>query len=323
MPRRHYEQVGEMKSKAPFNFRLKQAQLDSLWRNASTAREFTYLRTTCADQLVERLDDILKPLDRAADIGSATGEIGQALQRIGKFDAIKRFDQFATRESQVKELPSKYEGLESLTTGVVSDWNQMTPGLLEEGAYDVIMSNLSLHWVNDINDTLKQIRLALKPDGVFLGTMFGGDTLHELRASLAIAEQEREGGISAHVSPMLPNADACGVLGQAGFKLVTVDTAQIQVEFDNAFSLMRNLWWMGESNACTNRRSAVSRETMVAAAAIYQHLFGSYDGDKPSIPATFQVIFMIGWAPHESQPKPLQPGQGQVSLTKLGKGFSG
>jgi NADH dehydrogenase [ubiquinone] 1 alpha subcomplex assembly factor 5 len=164
----------------------------------------------------------------------------------------------------------------------------------------------------------------LKPDGVFLGSMFGGNTLHELRASLAIAEQEREGGVSAHVSPMLPISDACGLLSGAGLKLVTVDTMKIEIEFDHAFALMKHLWWMGESNSSTSRRTFVSRETMIAAASIYSHLFGheAEDGTRV-IPATFEVIFMIGWAPHESQKAPLLPGQGQISLTKLGKGYSG
>lgn len=178
---------------------------------------------------------------------------------------------------------------------------------------------MALHWVNDLPQALKQMSKMLKPDGMFIAAMLGGDTLHELRASLAIAEQEREGGVSAHVSPMLPVADACGIMTGAGLQMVTVDTERVIIDYDNAFACMRHLWWMGESNACTNRRPTVSRHTMLSAAAIYRQLYGNKIDE--TVPATFDFVYMIGWAPHESQKKPLLPGQGKISLTKLGKGF--
>jgi NADH dehydrogenase [ubiquinone] 1 alpha subcomplex assembly factor 5 len=314
----------KMKAKAPFKLTWKQAQYEAIWNKPSLAKEFTYLRTICADNLVERLDDVLKPIERAADLSvSGTGEIGRALLQAGRFDNIKKFDQFVLSRSQLNACPETYEGLGSCSRNVLKDWSRICPETLSEESYDLILSNLSLHWVNDINETLRQIRKALKPDGMFLGTMLGGDTLHELRASLAIAEQEREGGFSPHISPMLPLADASSLLSSAGLKLVTVDTAHIQIDFDNAFSAMRHLWWMGESNASTNRRTTVSRDTFLAAASLYQKLYGFEEGGKVLVPATFSIIFMIGWAPHETQKMPLEPGQGKVSLTKLGKGGAG
>ena len=314
-----------MKSKSPFRLAWKAAQADSIWRQPALANEFSYLKTICADNLIERLDDITKPLERAADLSiTGCGEIGRALQKAERFESISRLDQYCLSETQMKQCPNQFEGLKTCNKQILADWSNLCPGTLEENSYDLIFSNLSLHWVNDINEAFKQIRKALKPDGVFMGTMFGGDTLHELRASLAIAEQEREGGVSPHISPMLPMADACSLLGAAGLKLVTVDTAQIQIECESAFSLMRNLWWMGEGNACANKRMHVSRETMLAASALYEHLYGFLDDQgKLVVPASFSVIFMIGWAPHESQKAPLLPGEGQVSLTKLGKGGSG
>jgi NADH dehydrogenase [ubiquinone] 1 alpha subcomplex assembly factor 5 len=331
-----------MKSKSPFNMLWKHSHLDILsTKPSSSSSSYNYIKKICATSLAERMDDITKPLSKVAEIGSSSGEFANALIEQGKFmsgeeddsslssSSIEHFEQIVWRKSQLAALPDTYKGLKSYRKSAFEEWTSPSFSLAgknkadDEGSFDLIASNLSLHWVNDIGDIIKKIKTLLKPDGVFLGTMFGGDTLHELRASLAIAEQEREGGISPHISPMFPIADACSLLSNGGLKLVTVDTAQIQIEYDNAFALMRHLWWMGESNASTNRRLVISRETMLAAAAIYEHLYGIKEGNKTVIPATFNIIFMIGWAPHESQAVPLEPGQAQVSLTKLGKGYSG
>ena len=186
--------------------------------------------------------------------------------------------------------------------------------LAYESEMDLVVSNLSLHWSNDIEDVFKSTHKALKPDGVFLAALLGEDTLYELRTAMTVAEQEREGGLSPHISPMMSVADCCASLSGSGFNMVTADVGSIQVDFDNAFACMHHLSGMGESNASLLKREAVQRDTMLATAAIYQSMFGTPEG---TVPATFDVVFLIGWKPHKSQPKPLEPGQIDVNFKDL------
>ncbi|XP_054051671.1 arginine-hydroxylase NDUFAF5, mitochondrial isoform X2 [Rissa tridactyla] len=174
----------------------------------------------------------------------------------------------------------------------------------------------SLHWVNDLPRAFREIHRVLKPDGVFIGAMFGGDTLYELRCSLQLAELEREGGFSPHVSPFTAVSDLGHLLSRAGFNTLTVDTDEIQVNYPGLFEVMEDLQGMGESNCSWNRKPLLHRETMLAAAAIYQEMYGNSDG---SVPATFQIYYMIGWKFHESQARPAQRGSATVSLGDLAK----
>uniref|UniRef100_A0A8D0EIL9 NADH:ubiquinone oxidoreductase complex assembly factor 5 n=1 Tax=Strix occidentalis caurina TaxID=311401 RepID=A0A8D0EIL9_STROC len=160
------------------------------------------------------------------------------------------------------------------------------------------------------------IHQVLKPDGVFIGAMFGGDTLYELRCSLQLAELEREGGFSPHVSPFTAVSDLGHLLSRAGFNTLTVDTDEIQVNYPGLFEVMEDLQGMGESNCSWNRKPLLHRDTMLAAAAIYQEMYGNSDG---SVPATFQIYYMIGWKFHESQARPAQRGSATVSFGDLAK----
>uniref|UniRef100_A0A8C0INF2 NADH:ubiquinone oxidoreductase complex assembly factor 5 n=1 Tax=Chelonoidis abingdonii TaxID=106734 RepID=A0A8C0INF2_CHEAB len=160
------------------------------------------------------------------------------------------------------------------------------------------------------------IHQVLKPDGVFIGAMFGGETLYELRCSLQLAELEREGGFSPHVSPFTDVTDLGHLLGRAGFNTLTVDTDEIQVNYPGMFEIMEDLKGMGESNCSWNRKPILHRETMLAAAAIYQEMYGSNDG---SVPATFEIYYMIGWKFQESQARPAQRGSATVSFGDLAK----
>ncbi|XP_032299222.1 arginine-hydroxylase NDUFAF5, mitochondrial isoform X3 [Coturnix japonica] len=146
--------------------------------------------------------------------------------------------------------------------------------------------------------------------------MFGGDTLYELRCSLQLAELEREGGFSPHVSPFVAVSDLGHLLARAGFNTLTVDTDEIQVNYPGLFEVMEDLQGMGESNCSWNRKPLLHRDTMLAAAAIYREMYGNSDG---SVPATFQIFYMIGWKFHESQAKPAQRGSATVSLADLAK----
>lgn len=155
----------------------------------------------------------------------------------------------------------------------------------------------------------------LTHDGVFLGSLFSGQTLYELRCSLQLAETERLGGFSPHVSPFVEPVDVGSLLSRSGFNLLTVDNDEIIVKYPSMFKLIDDLKLMGESNAAWNRRLHLHRESLLAAAAIYQEFYGDENGH---ILATFQITNFIGWKPHESQPKPAARGSATVSFKDIG-----
>jgi len=183
--------------------------------------------------------------------------------------------------------------------------------VIPRNSQEAIVSCLSLHWVNDLPGALVQIKEALKPDGVFIGAIFGGDTLFELRTSLQLAEVEREGGVSPHVSPMADPRDMSNLMSRAGFTLLTVDVDEVRIGYPSMWELLNDLRDMGENNAIIGRRHLLHRDTLAAASAIYKELHGQEDG---AVPATFQVIYMIGWKPAPQQLKPLERGSGKRSL---------
>ena len=185
--------------------------------------------------------------------------------------------------------------------------------------FDAALSSLSMHWVNDLPRYLKQIARILKPDAPFLAAMLGGDSLFELRTSLQLADLDRRGGVSTHVSPLADVRDMGGLLTRAGFKMLTVDVDDVIIEYPDTFALMKDLQAMGESNAALTREMAgLRKEVLLANEAIYRELHA--DG-KDTIPATFRIIYIIGWTPGEGQPEPEKRGSGQVNLADvLGKG---
>jgi NADH dehydrogenase [ubiquinone] 1 alpha subcomplex assembly factor 5 len=156
----------------------------------------------------------------------------------------------------------------------------------------------------------------LKPDAPFIAAMFGGDTLYELRGSLQLADMERRGGVSPHVSPLADVKDVGSLLTRAGFKMLTVDVEDIVVEFPDTFALMQDLQAMGESNAILHREAGpLSREVLLANDAIYRSLH--MEEGAPGIPATFRLIYMIGWKEDKNQPQPLERGSGDLNLSEL------
>jgi len=197
------------------------------------------------------------------------------------------------------------------------------------GSLDLVVSSLALHWVNDLPEAFAQIRRALRPDGLFLGAMLGGETLSELRNSFVAADLERRGGVADHASPLTRVADVGDLLQSAGFALTTVDTETLTVGYADPFVLMDHLQGMGEGHAPpAERRAAPDRASLLAAAAVYASLYGrpaATDGaegeEGGGIPASFEVIYMIGWAPHASQPRPLSPGAASASLKDIAAGL--
>ena len=200
-------------------------------------------------------------------------------------------------------------GLPRTAPAVVADEEALP---FRDASLDLVVSALALHFVNDLPGALIQIRRALKPDGLFLAAMLGGDTLTELRQSFAEAEAEIEGGISPRVAPFADVREMGALLQRAGFALPVTDVERITVRYSSPFILMSELRRMGASNALAERRrTPLRRATLDRMAEIYAQRFSDRDG---KIRATFEVIWLSGWAPHESQQKPLRPGSARTRL---------
>jgi SAM-dependent methyltransferase len=246
--------------------------------------DFDFLRAEIADRLLERLGEINRNFSDAFDFGK-TQEIENLYPNL--------------KVSRSNNPPS-----ETLDT--------------EAGQFDLAISNLMLHWVNDLPGMLIQLNRSLKPDGLFVASMFGGDTLHELRHAFIHAEAEIVGGASPRVSPFADVRDIGSLLQRAGFALPVTDMDTITVNYDHPLKLMHDLRGMGETNSLIDRsRKSLRRDVLMRTCEIYVAEFASADG---RIPATFQILYMTGWHPHESQQKPLKPGSGKVSLKDaLGK----
>ncbi|MBK8158966.1 MAG: methyltransferase domain-containing protein [Rhodospirillaceae bacterium] len=183
------------------------------------------------------------------------------------------------------------------------------------GSLDLILSCLGLHWVNDLPGALVQMRDALRPDGLFLGVMLGGETLHELRQCLMEAELAESGGASPRISPMVGLRDAAGLLQRASFALPVADAESVTVTYPNVLALMRELRGMGEGNATLARsRRPLGRRVLAHASALYAQRFAAADG---RVTATFQAVFLTGWAPAANQQQPARRGSGEVSLVDI------
>jgi SAM-dependent methyltransferase len=183
---------------------------------------------------------------------------------------------------------------------------------LEEGAHDLVVHALALHWANDPVGQLVQARRALRPDGLFLAALYGGETLAELRAALAEAEIATLGGLSPRVAPMGEIRALGGLLQRAGFAMPVADSLRLEVSYPDMLALMRDLRAMGETNVMHERlRRPMRREILARAGAVYAERFGLPDG---RVRATFEVIFLTGWAPGPGQPKALRPGSAVARL---------
>lgn len=209
-----------------------------------------------------------------------------------------------------------------IVTGFPDIWANVVPGAkmiadtetlaLEREAHDLVIHGLGLHWANDTVGQIIQCRRALAPDGLFLAATFGGQTLHELRACLGQAETMITQGLSPRVAPMAELRDIGGLLQRAGLALPVADSVTTRVEYSDMWHLMRDLRAMGETNAIAARlRHPTRRAVFDAAAALYQSHFAT---GQNRIVATFEMIFLAGWAPADSQPKPLRPGSAQQRL---------
>lgn len=255
-----------------------------------------FLLERVAEDMSARLDATLRPFSRALDLGTPGPQVAQML-------AAREGERKLTRASPLPEPASP-------------DWSLavVDEEILPFGAesFDLVVSALALQYANDLPGVLVQIRRALAPDGLFLGCLMGGQTLQELRAAFAEAEAEITGGASPRVAPFADLRDMGALLQRAGFALPVTDIDTLTVRYRDMFALMKDLRAMGATNALAQRRrTPLRRDVLLRAAQIYAVRFADADG---RVRATFEIVWLSGWAPHESQQKPLQPGSAKMRL---------
>ena len=246
----------------------------------------TFLFDRVAEDMEERLQAVMRDFSNVAEIWTPRELLRKPLA--DRFRSIVRID-----VDQSETLPLQPESL------------------------DLVVSALALQFVNDLPGVLAQIRRALRPDGLLLAAMVGGDSLTELRQAFAAAEAECEGGVSPRVAPFADLRDIGALLQRAGFALPVTDVDRVVVRYANAFALMQDLRRMGAANVMIERRRTPSRRaTLLRMAEIYAERFADADG---RIRATFDIIWLSGWAPHASQQQPLKPGSAKASLAEAVK----
>jgi SAM-dependent methyltransferase len=260
-------------------------------RRAARLGPATFLIDRVAEDLSERLSPVLRRFDRVVDLGTPTDAVARALAARDSVGTVIAVDAVA------HHLPQR-------SGGKVAADEEALP--FRDASLDLVVSALALQFVNDLPGTLAQVRRALKPDGLFLAALIGGESLAELRQSFAAAEAELEGGVSPRVAPFA-DVRAMGLLLQrAGFALPVADGDRIVVRYATPFALMDDLRRMGATNALVERRRRpLKRATLVRMAEVYTQRFADADG---RIRATFEIVWLSGWAPHESQQQPLRPG---------------
>ncbi len=264
-------------------------------RAAAGYADYSFLKQAAAEDIALRLSAINRRFDRVLDLGAHDGTLARALtsdplvaSRISEIVSADLSPAFGHQVADEEALP------------------------FQDQSFDLIVSALSLHWVNDLPGALIQIRRALKPDGLFIATVLGGRTLTELRQSLLAAEEEIRGGAANRVSPMLDVIDAAGLLQRTQFAMPVADNDARTVRYAHPLKLLTDLRGMGETAAFANRTNpALTRGILMRAMDIYAQRFSDPDG---RVRATFEFVTLSGWAPGPDQPKAKRPGSASVRL---------
>ena len=250
-----------------------------------------------ADRLADRLLDVRREFPLALDIGHRCAAAVRATGRVQRLVVSDYSPRDISRDAA------------AAADAVVAD-EEFLP--FAPTCFDLVVSSLVLHWTNDLPGALTQLQRTLKPDGLFLGALFAGETLHQLREVLIDAELAAHGGASPRISPMIEVAEMSSLLQRAGFALPVVDTDSLTLTYPDAFALMADLRSLGETNALrTRQRHFTSRTLLFKAAELYQQRHAQADG---RIRATFQIAYLTGWSPDSSQQQPLRPGSAAVRL---------
>jgi SAM-dependent methyltransferase len=266
-------------------------------RVAAGARAHEFLLARVGDDLIERLAAVQRRFPVVLNLGAYHGLLGRRLRQVPGIDIVVDAEPSARLLAQC-DGPRVQSGEEALP--------------FRDRSLDLVVSGLCLHLVNDLPGALVQVRRALKPDGLFLAALLGGNTLGELRNALLAAEEELEGGASPRVAPFADVQDLGTLLQRAGFALPVVDADTVTVTYTDALALMGEVRAMGAANALrARRRVPLRRATLMRALALYQERYGLPNG---RVPATFEIITLTAWAPHESQQQPLQPGTAKMRL---------
>ena len=265
-------------------------------RRAAAIGPATFLLDRVADDLADRLAAVLRRFDLALDLGTPGEAVRAALSRLGSMGTIVKTEAVPPSAAHADKF-------------IVADEEALP---FCDGTLDLVVSALVLQFVNDLPGALAQIRRALKPDGLFLAALLGGETLTELRQSFAAAESAVEGGVSPRVAPFADLRELGALLQRAGFALPVTDIDRLTVRYASAFDLMRDLRRMGATNALTaRRRTPLRRSTLLRMAEIYAQRFADADG---RVRATFEIVWLSGWAPHPGQQRPLKPGSAKTRL---------
>ncbi|MEO1642682.1 MAG: methyltransferase domain-containing protein [Pseudomonadota bacterium] len=273
-------------------------------------RNYAFLKARESSHFIERLEDVSRHFPRALELGSHDGQLTEALLRSPQVDEVIALDPSAKMLARLPDQVSQrlHQPLEALN--------------LPPKSLDLVASVLSLHWVNDLPGLMVQIRETLKPDGLLLGCLFGGGTLTELRTALIEAESSLTGGVSPRISPLPGLQDVAGLMQRTGFALPVVDKEPVTVRYSSPLKLLDDLRGMGEQAAFARRegqeRRPLSRRLLMRLDEAYRDLYSDPDG---KVRATFEVIWLSGWAPAPTQPKPLKPGSGKHSLADAVKGM--
>jgi SAM-dependent methyltransferase len=276
---------------------IDRALLRARGRRALALGPATFLIDRVAEDLADRLATVLRSFPCGLDLGTPTGALRRALAASHKIGGIIAANALAA-------IAGEGAGL-----AIVADEEALP---LREGALDLVVSGLSLHFVNDLPGTLVQVRRALKPDGLFVAALLGGETLSELRQAFAAAEAEMEDGISPRVLPFADLRDLGALLQRAGFALPVTDVDRVTVRYASPLDLMHDLRRMGAANPLVDRsRRPLRRATLARMLEIYRERFAVPDG---RVRATFEIVYLSGWAPHESQQQPLAPGSARTRL---------
>jgi SAM-dependent methyltransferase len=259
-----------------------------------------FLKARAAGDAVERLEAILRSFPLAVDLGARDGAF---LAALAGSDARERVGLVIETDISARMLAGR--------AGPRVQLDEEHLPFADE-SLDLVVSTLALHWVNDLPGAMIQIRRALKPDGLFLGALFGGETLTELRQCLTLAEAELSNGAGLRIAPFADALDGAGLLQRAGFALPVADVDRVIVRYANPLRLIDDLRAMGETNALTDRaRQPLSRAVLARTFELYAERFADPDG---RMRATFDIVTLTGWAPHPDQQKPLKPGSAKMRL---------
>jgi len=266
-------------------------------RRARALGPVTFLIDRVAEDMAERLSVVRRSFDAVVDLGTPTDAVRRAIVAIGAVDRV------------VAAVPMAAAQAGERTPAVVADEEHLP---FRDASLDLVVSGLALQFVNDLPGALVQIRHALKPDGLFVAALIGGDTLTELRQAFAAAEADVEGGASPRVAPFADVRSMGALLQRAGFALPVTDVDRVVVRYDSPLRLMHDLRRMGATNVLIERRrGGLRRQTLRRLVEVYAERFADPDG---RLRASFDIVWLSGWAPHESQQQPLRPGSARMRL---------